>query len=221
MDSLSVTAGVITIPQLTTKVLSLLTNPKGASTDRERCTLELSNLSTLLIHLRFRLQGGGYDEPWYRSINALSASNGPLDRYKQALEELQGSMTNESGITKLGQTIMWKLKKEEIESILLRIERLKTLVQIVLELDHLKLSQALKTGIHTVQNDTQAVKQNTDAFWSVEEKRQVDSLTEWISTPNYPAQQSDIISARQEDTGVPVQGYSKKSNPELRLRLWD
>ena len=41
------------------------------------------------------------------------------------------------GKDKMSDTLAWKFKKEEIASILNRMERLKTLVEVALQMDHL------------------------------------------------------------------------------------
>ena len=137
MDPLSVTASIIAILQLTSKVIEYLNDVKDASVDRARCALEASNLYNLLVTLRFRLEEGRSNEPWYAAVQALSVENGPLDQYKHALEQLQTKITSRSGINKMGNPLLWKFIREEVTSILLRMERLKTLVQIALEMDHL------------------------------------------------------------------------------------
>lgn len=137
MDPLSITASIIALLQLTNTVIGYLSDVKDASTDRERCALEASNLYSLLLTLRFRLEERRSNEPWYAAALALGVENGPLDQYKHALEQLQTKITSGSGIKKMGNTLLWKFSKEEVTSILSRMERLKTLVQIALEMDHL------------------------------------------------------------------------------------
>jgi hypothetical protein len=135
MDPLSITAGIIAALQLTNAVVWCLVDAKNASTDCARCALEASNLYSLLVTLRFRLEGRS-NEPWYTAVRNLGVENGPLDQYKHALEQLQTKVTSGSGIKKMGHTLSWSLSKKEATSILSRMERLKTLVQIALEMDH-------------------------------------------------------------------------------------
>jgi hypothetical protein len=142
MDPLSITASIIALLQLTSTVIGYLNDVKDASTDRARCALEASNLYNLLVTLRFRLEEGRSNEPWYAAVLALGVESGPLDQYKHALEQLQTKITsgrgiNKRGINKMGNTLLWKFIKEEVTSIMSRMERLKTLVQIALEMDHL------------------------------------------------------------------------------------
>ncbi|KAF1996905.1 hypothetical protein P154DRAFT_397109, partial [Amniculicola lignicola CBS 123094] len=203
MDPLSVTASIIAVLQLSTKVLGYLNDVKDASKDRTQCALETSNLYNLLFSLRAQLEEGDATKEWYTAVRALAVENGPLDQFKQALEMLQARMTDGGRLKKAGDMLMWKFKKEEMASIFGRIERLKTLVEIALQRDHFykvalltyisKLSRAIKA-------DTEAIKSDLDCVRTRGDNAEHRRLLEWISSTNYPAQQSDIIKRRQEGT---------------------
>lgn len=136
MDPLSITASIVAVLQLSSKVLGYLNDVQDASKDRAKCAVEASNLNNLLVNLRFRLEGSS-NESWYTAVRALGVDNGPLDQFKQALDHLQTKMTGGGRLKKVGRTLTWKLSKEEVASILARMERLKPLVQIALQMDHL------------------------------------------------------------------------------------
>ena len=128
---------IIATLQLSAEVLTYLNDVKNASKDRAQCAIEASNLHSLLIKLRFRLEEGDTRQPWYTTVRTLAVENGPLDQFKQALETLQTKMTNGSRLKQAGRPLIWKLQKEEIASILARMERLKTLIEIALQMDTL------------------------------------------------------------------------------------
>jgi len=137
MDPLSATASIIAILQLSAKVLEYLSNVRDAPKERSHCEAEISNLSALLRALRDHVQTGYQSQLWYTAIAELAAPKGPLDQFKQALEALQNKITDGGRLKKLGEALVWKFKKEEIAGILDRIERLKSLVGIALQMDHL------------------------------------------------------------------------------------
>lgn len=100
MDPLSVTASILTVLQLSAKVLVYLSDVKNASKDRTRCDIEISNLHSLLSKLRDRIRTGGSNQPWYTAVGELAVPNGPLDQFKQALQALQSNMTGGSRLLK-------------------------------------------------------------------------------------------------------------------------
>jgi hypothetical protein len=137
MDPLSATASVIAVLQLSAKVLAYLNDVKDASKGRAQCAIEASNLYNLLTKLRFLLEEGHGYQPWFSAVQALAVKNGPLDQFKQALEILQAKMTDGGPLKKAREALLWKFKKEEVDAILARMERLKKLVEIALLMDDL------------------------------------------------------------------------------------
>ncbi|KAF2732165.1 hypothetical protein EJ04DRAFT_343492 [Polyplosphaeria fusca] len=194
MDPLSATASLIAILQLSSKVVAYLTDVKNASKEHAKCAIEASNLHSLLLNLKFRLEEGSAEMPWYTTVRALAVENGPLDQFKEALELLQTKMTNGGRMHKAGEALIWKFKKEEVNGILDRMERLKSMVEIALEMDHFKLSQAIECNTRAIKDDTASVRLHVD---NVEHR----DLLEWVSSADFSTQQSDIIKRKQEGTG--------------------
>jgi hypothetical protein len=136
MDPLSITASIIAVVQLSTKVLGYLNNIKDAPKDRTQCAIEMLNLCSLLYRLTDHVKQGNTGTSQDSAVQALAVKDGPLDQFKQALEALQATMTDGGRLKKAGEALLWKFKKEEIASILDQMERLKSLVQIALQMDH-------------------------------------------------------------------------------------
>jgi hypothetical protein len=141
MDPLSITASAITVLQLTTEVIRYLTDVKDAPKECQQCVIEASNLLGALIVLRHRAEQAQIGDPWFEQLRKLNARDGPLDQYKQALELLLARVDIGEGIQKIKRRLLWKFNKEEVASILARMERLKGLVSIALEMDHRQVLQ--------------------------------------------------------------------------------
>lgn len=137
MDPLSVTASIIALLQLSAKVLGYLYNVRDAPKARTQCAIEISNLNSLLSKLYDHIEDGDPRQSWYITVQDLAVENGPFDQFKQALETLQSKITDCGRLKKASEALVWKFKKEDIASILDRIERLKSLVEIALQMDHL------------------------------------------------------------------------------------
>lgn len=137
MDGLSAAASIIAVLQLTGVVIGYLNDVKDAPKECQQCTIEASNIQILLIQLRYRLEQGQTGNPWFTAVQALNIENGPLHQYRQALEQLQSKVLVQDGVQTVKRRLLWKFRKEEAAGILARIERLKSLVNIALEMDHL------------------------------------------------------------------------------------
>jgi hypothetical protein len=137
MDVLIDVASIIAVLQLTGVVIGYLNDFRDAPKECQQCTIEASNIQNLLINLRYRLEQGQARNPWFTAVRTLNVENGPLDQYKQALEQLRSKVEIQDGVQKVRRRLLWKFSKAEVAGILERMERLKTLVSITLEMDHL------------------------------------------------------------------------------------
>lgn len=146
MDVLSGAASIIAVLQLAGEVTKYLNDVKNAPEECQQCTTEASNLQSLLINLLYHLNQGKTGDPWYTTVRGLNVENGPLDQYKQALEQLRSRVEIQDSVQKVKRRLLWKFSKEEVASILARMERLKGLVNIALELDHLYVRQYYRRG---------------------------------------------------------------------------
>jgi hypothetical protein len=137
MDGLSAAASVIAVLQLTVSVIGYLNDVEKATKECRQCTIEASNLLSLLTNLRYRIEQGQDGAPWFTAVRAMCVGNGPLDQYKQALEKLLSMVETQHGVNEVKRRLIWTFKKEELATVLARIERLKSFVSIALENDHL------------------------------------------------------------------------------------
>src|SRR5271155_995584 len=114
MDGLSGAASIIAVLQLTGVVIGYLNDVKDAPKECQQCTIEASNIQNLLINLRYRLEQGQPDLPWFTAVRALNIENGPLNQYKIALEQLQSRVEIQDGIQKVKRRLLWRFRKEEV-----------------------------------------------------------------------------------------------------------
>jgi hypothetical protein len=152
----------------------------------------------------------------YRSVQSLGVKKGSLDQFKQALELLHTKMTEGGRLKKAGEALPLKFKKEEIASILGRMEHPED-TRTDCDTDGPLVS--LRTGIarphcSQVQANSLAIKTKRASFRHIptiksglvtirqdQDHAQHDKLMAWISPTDFPAQQSDFIGRRQERTG--------------------
>jgi hypothetical protein len=141
MDPLSITASIVAILQLTNAWIEYLDSVRDCPKDLANLADEASNLNSLLRKLRFRVETARLDEPWFNEIELLMAENGAFDQYRAILQQLYDKATAKAPFGKFGQALFWQSKKGEIDSLLSRMERLKSHIHIALELDHLLVNK--------------------------------------------------------------------------------
>jgi hypothetical protein len=140
MDPVTVISLVASITQLidaTTKTIRYLNDVKDAPKDRATLAQEAANTLILLTNLRYKLEEAKSTDPWFTGVRSLGVESGPLDQFKEAMEELARKLKPEVGIKKFGKSFFWTLDKNDIDTVLSKIERLKTLISLALQKDHL------------------------------------------------------------------------------------
>ncbi|OCL01945.1 hypothetical protein AOQ84DRAFT_305678 [Glonium stellatum] len=137
MDGLSAAASIITVVQIAGAVITYLSDVKDAPKECKTCRIEASFSNALLLRLEDHLSGSNSTEPWFADVQALTRKDGPLDQYRLALEGLLAKIEPKSKLRKALNVLLWKSVKDDIARVLMRMERVKTLVTIALELDHL------------------------------------------------------------------------------------
>ncbi|OBT65134.1 hypothetical protein VE03_04734 [Pseudogymnoascus sp. 23342-1-I1] len=127
MDPLSLTASIIGVLQATATIVSYVNDARDAPSDQARFAKETQSLSDLLTNLICRLNGGkDKSEAWYAEVESLGKPDGPL-----AQDQGRGGAGEDRKYAVV------EVIKEEVASILFQIERMKSLIQIALQMDHL------------------------------------------------------------------------------------
>lgn len=137
MDPLSITLSVTALLKLTKDVVFYVKEAKDASDERKKFVREISGLSGMLTTLIDFVNEEDPDDPWLLAVLELVGKDGPFDQFASALQQLKAKIAPTSGVRKLGQILLWKHIKEDIQTLLSQIERLKTLVGVALEVDHM------------------------------------------------------------------------------------
>lgn len=134
-EALGVVGSIFAVLQLSATVVEYLSTVNGASEDRQRLLSEISSATGFLYVLKE--QSGKAESERLAIIASLGAPGGPVEQFRQALEDLVAKLLPAKGLKKLEKALTWPFKKEEIRAILQRIERQKSLFILALQNDHM------------------------------------------------------------------------------------
>lgn len=137
MEPVGLAASIVTLTKLTKDVLSVVKEAKDASAERKSFIREICGLSGQLNTLIELINQAGPADTWLHAVYDLTATEGPLHQYSHALLNIKAKVAPGSSMRKLGQALTWKVIKDDINSLLSQIERVKSLVAIALEMDQM------------------------------------------------------------------------------------
>ena len=138
MDPITVLGMVAAIVQLietTSKTVRYLNDVKGAPKDRAKLAQEATNLLPVFTQLRYRVEEADSTDPWYVGIRSLGGAGGPLKEFESTMEDLGDRLAPGKGLKRIGMALSWTLLKKDVDILLSKIERLKTLVGLALHND--------------------------------------------------------------------------------------
>lgn len=129
------TASIIAILELTATLTKSINETRHANMEQARVAVEASNLYSLLTSLRFRVEAARASDPWLNQIKLLGQPEGPLDQFREILEEMVAQLPGPRKRDHVKSVLSWTFTKKQVEEALQRMERLKSLVQCALTED--------------------------------------------------------------------------------------
>ena len=191
-DPLSVTASIVAVLQLTAVVIKYIQELRTSSKDAGKLLLELSSLRGIVGGLEDLANS---DEAWIETSKTLVARpNGPISRLEYDLESLRAKLEPAVGIKKIQKSITWPFKQDELRSILDRIERLKSLFLLALELDHISLAREINNNVADVRDRLDHLQlQQNDALRH--------EILKWLSSVDPSENHNDACNKHEPSTG--------------------
>ncbi|MCJ1295671.1 hypothetical protein MMC34_007235 [Xylographa carneopallida] len=198
MDPVSVIGLVAALLQsidVTAQTIQYINEVKDAPKQRGRLAREASGLLMLLTDLRYRVEESDESSVWFAGVRSLEI---PLQLFKDDLEDIAHKLRPKNTIrTALG----WPFEEKQINAILVKIERTKTLISLALHKDTFELSLHIKGQNDTMQHSVGEVLQKVDDVQVGQEEQTRKALYSWLSPYEFSTKQSDVLSRRQEGTG--------------------
>ena len=188
---------IVQLIELTLEAVGYINDVRKAPKTRARLAREATNLLTLLTDLRYRLEDVETSaDPWFHGVRSLFIQGGALQLYKEDMEAIAKKLNPRRGRTKFVSCLDWPLVVKDVDAILVRIERLKTLIAVALHQDGLTLSLAIKQDISNLKAATE---KSQTSYTNTERQRAIA----WLSplSQSFANQQSDTLSKRQPGTG--------------------
>ena len=136
-SAVGLAASILQIINTTAQIIQYLKDVRKAPEESAQLQREAVSLLGLLMNLRDRVEHANEKDAWCVQICSLAGQGGPLDQYHSAMIALAKKLTPVSGVEKLEKRLLWTFDKKQIKATLDLIERLKSLISLALQGDHL------------------------------------------------------------------------------------
>lgn len=128
-------SSIVKAIKITVDIIVYVKKVANAPKERETLLKELEDARYLLESLKHRAEKPHCNNESTQTMKWLATRGGPLEQYEQALETLSSNVKSGDGIKKVGKNLMWPFDQKEINDVLGRIERQKSLFQLALQND--------------------------------------------------------------------------------------
>ncbi|KAK1762458.1 ankyrin repeat-containing domain protein [Phialemonium atrogriseum] len=230
MDPLSITASVISVLELSAKVVKYINSAAGATKERKRLREELRACENILQQLKDEADDSEEGKAWLETIKALESPEGPLGRLRVILRKVEAKLQPREGLGRAFAALRWPFNAQEIKEIFAAIEREKSLLGLALSNNSRKLMQEIKRTSNeymrlltkltqAIERSSQALEDNLVLLQTSQtslhdgldrlHRRHDDrglleerlAILDWLTPINYAMQQSGFINQRQKGTG--------------------
>ncbi|PBK81229.1 hypothetical protein ARMGADRAFT_813254 [Armillaria gallica] len=166
-EALGIASSIITLIEISHTIVGYLKDIREAPKERDKLSKELSYLELYLGMVNQLTQMADANDPWLATAQRLS---GPFAQLDVLLKGLKKTLEPASdGIGKMKQRLLWKFSKESVEDALKKIERIKSLIIVAVQLDHAALSRAMNetlaivdTKVDNISDTTEHIKDNVN-----------------------------------------------------------
>lgn len=134
MEAVGLVASIAQLIHVTLETIKYLTSVKNASEDRSRLLQETTSLLPLFVKLQGQVEEAKTDKSvqWFDGVRSLAIENGPLDQLRAALEQLAKRLKPKTGLKNVAHAFVWTFDKDDCETLLARIERAKSAINLAL-----------------------------------------------------------------------------------------
>ncbi|KAJ7591920.1 ankyrin repeat-containing domain protein [Mycena floridula] len=153
MDVVSFTASIIALAQGAQAIFEYIKDVRDGPSTRTELLTSLAPLSNLLSLLQVQFQSTTQNPPWTNAVILLGQQDGPFVQLSVIIEKIHNKLEDSSGgqSKKLFKTLTWSLDKSDVTELLVRVERVKSLVMLAIQNDHVKLSEMIYADLQAMQ----------------------------------------------------------------------
>ena len=221
MDPLSISASIIALMQLSSTVIGYLSDVKSSHKEQQKIRLEICNTLPMLSILQDQTQQAQDGDEWSSTLLSLSAADGPIQQFREALERLEHKLAPVRGVKKVGKAFVWPFEKAEIQSILSTIERQKLFFSLARQNDHIALTKAIKGDVESVQKKIDKI---GEGVAKVQCSEMHEKIRQWLAGPDPSSNYNNALRKRHRGTGSWLTKndvfHSWKQDPGSGSMIW-
>jgi hypothetical protein len=132
---IGLSASIVQLIQATAQAYEYVKDIKNAPEEWTDLGLRAANLVPLLTDLRERVQNADPNDPWIKGLLELGGPTGHLEQFKTTMDKIHRMLEPAAGWKRTGKRLTWKMEKNDIKDLFVKIEGFKSTLLIALSKD--------------------------------------------------------------------------------------
>ncbi|KAJ7027293.1 hypothetical protein C8F04DRAFT_92936 [Mycena alexandri] len=227
MDAVGLAASILALVQGAAFLLEYVKDVKDGASDRAELRLSLAALPGLLMSLKDQFDNTAPNTAGAVATANLAVQDGPFTQLIALLQRIQSKLNIPPSRTgELWQRLKWTLDKADVTELLLKVERVKSLIMLALQNNHVALSREIQKDVQELHQQMEDVSSGVSAVSvKVEDMAQqvlqqiepmaanvkqlqdreinadLRAFAQWLSPLNFQANQDNFFSKCASGTG--------------------
>lgn len=137
MDAVGFAASIVSLIQGASALLEYIKDVKDGASERAELRLGVSALPGLLTSLNAQFDNTPPNTAWATATSSLAVADGPFAQLSTLVQKVESKLKiPPTRIGQLQQKLKWTLDKTDVAELLTKVERVKSLIMLALQNDH-------------------------------------------------------------------------------------
>ncbi|KAJ7112303.1 hypothetical protein C8R44DRAFT_677276, partial [Mycena epipterygia] len=148
MDAVGFVTSVVALVQGAGALLEYIQDVKDGPNERAELLRGVAALPGLLTSLKDQFDNTPPTTAWATATRSLAITDGPFAQLGDLLQRVESKLkTPPTRIGQLKQILKWTLDKGDVAEVLIKVERVKSLIMLALQNDHVALSREIQKDV--------------------------------------------------------------------------
>ncbi|KAJ7588934.1 hypothetical protein C8J56DRAFT_940343 [Mycena floridula] len=197
MDPVGFASSILSLIDTAKKIADYVKDIKDGPKERTELNKAVTAIVKLLDLLKDQFEETPTDDLCFSAARQMAEEDGTFGQLRVLLEKLEKKLRPADGkVSRAWQTVVtWPLlDKADVTDLLLKVERLKTLIGLALQGDHIALSRE-------IHRNTEALKESMGEMSRKLDDQEFRAFLNWLSPLDFPQTQKKIFSQHTTGTG--------------------
>ncbi|KAJ7589687.1 hypothetical protein C8J56DRAFT_939310, partial [Mycena floridula] len=204
MDPLGFASSILSLIDIAKRIADYVRDIKDGPKERTELNKAVTAIVKLLDLLKDEFEETPTDDLCFSAARQMAEEDGTFGQLRVLLDKLEKKLRPADGkVSRAWQTVVtWPLlDKADVTDLLLQVERLKTLIGLVLQGDHIALSREIHRNTEALKESMGEMSRQVDGVTRKLDDQEFRAFLNWLSSLDFQQTQKKVFSQHTTGTG--------------------